>query len=222
MGKLHVSAVLVGLVLVVTGCQNKLHDENLQLHAQNRELQAQLSDAQGRLRQAPDPNETAAMRQQLADRDQKIKDLESRLREPTPGVSAPGIEGIETKYDAKAGTLTVTLPGDVLFESGQATIKSSAKATLDKVANALKKDYAGKPVYIDGHTDTDPINRTKEKWADNWDLAAERAHAVLAYLKGQNVDEKSFVLRSFGPYHPKANKSASRRVEIVVAVGSMQ
>ena len=220
MGKLHIRAVsagLVGLVAVLAaGCQSKLHDENLKLHAQNRELQGRLSDAQSRV---ADPAEAAAMRQQLAERDAKIHDLESQLRQPTAGVSAPGIEGIETKYDPKAGTMTVTLPGDVLFESGQATVKGSAKATLDKVAAALKKDYSGKRIYIDGHTDTDPINKTKDKWSDNWDLSAERAHAVFAYLKGQGVDDKNLVLRAYGPNLPRANKSASRRVEIVVVTG---
>ena len=37
--------LVAGLSLVsAMGCQNKVHDENLQLHQQNRELQSQLSD----------------------------------------------------------------------------------------------------------------------------------------------------------------------------------
>ena len=37
------------------------------------------------------------------------------------------------------GTLTVNVPGDVLFASGKADLKDTAKSTLSKIANAAKK-----------------------------------------------------------------------------------
>ena len=72
---------------------------------------------------------------------------------------------------------------------------------------------------MDGHTDSDPITRTKDQWEDNWDLAAARANAVRRDLTAHGVNPKNVDLRSFGPNHPKAKKEASRRVEIVVMVG---
>ena len=57
-----------------------------------------------------------------------------------------------------------TFPGDVLFAPGKADLKESAKATLNKIANAVKKDYGGKRLLVQGYTDRDPIARTKDKW----------------------------------------------------------
>ena len=85
------------------------------------------------------------------------------------------LAGIEVTKDEKAGTVTVNVPGDVLFLSGQAELKESAKGTLNKVVSALKKDYAGKHILVQGYTDKDPISRTKDKWTDNLDLSAARA-----------------------------------------------
>jgi chemotaxis protein MotB len=204
-------------VLLAMGCQNKVAEENKRLWQQNRELQSRLSESETRLRSAPDPNELATMQQELAARDQKIAELEASLRQPSQG-SDPGISGIETSYDPAAGTMTVNLPGDVLFDSGKATLKQSSKSTLDKIVQALKSDYAGKQVYVDGHTDKDPINKTKGQWEDNLDLSANRAMAVARYLTSQGVDADLVAIRGFGEHHPKGNKAQSRRVEIVVQV----
>src|SRR2546421_9984245 len=116
--------LLSGISLVAgLGCQNKVHDDNIALYNQNRELQAQLTDKDERLRAAPDPAQLATMQHDLADRDAKINELRANLNKPTAGAAAtdPSLAGIETTYDAKAGTLTVNLPGDVLFDAGKAT-----------------------------------------------------------------------------------------------------
>lgn len=214
---------LLALVsLVGFGCQNKLHDENIALHRQNRELQTQLTESQDRVRTAPDPNQYAQMQQELAARDQKIADLEAQLRQPAPGQNAAkgdmsGLEGIEVTRDDRAGTVTVRVPGDVLFDSGKATLKDSARSTLNKIAAALKKDYGGKKTFIVGHTDSDPIQKTKGIWDDNLDLSAARARAVHKYLVDQGVNPKLLGMRALSDTDPRQNKSQSRRVEIVVS-----
>lgn len=215
---------LASLAVLATGCQNKLHDENMSLHDQNNKLQAELTDArskladaESRLQKAPDPASLSQMQQ-------RINELEAQLK-ATPASAAggaasadPNLAGIEATYDKARGTLTVNLPGEVLFDVGKATLKPSAGATLDKIASAIKKDYGSKTVYVDGHTDAKPIVKTKDQWSDNWDLGAARANAVRNYLVGKGVDSKKLNLRSFGPNKPKATDNASRRVEIVVQV----
>ena len=214
-------------LLAATGCQNKLHDDNLALHDQNNKLQAdlndtrsKLSDTETRLSQAPDP----ATLNQLQGR---VNELETQLKQSTeqaaaspaaPAPADPNLAGIEATYDKSRGTLTVNLPGEVLFDKGKAVLKTSAHKTLDKIVSAIKKDYATKTIFVDGHTDADPITRTKDQWEDNWDLAAARANAVRKYLTSHGVDPKKVDMRSFGPNRPKKNKDASRRVEIVVQV----
>jgi len=223
MNSLRLGTFLLGAItLFATGCQNKLQDENAQLYDQNKRLQgdlddarARLSDTEGRLAKAPDATSVSQMQSRIAE-------LESQLKAAPAGGAAnndPAMAGIEATYDKARGTLTVNLPGEVLFESGKAVLKTSAHATLDKIAAAIKKDYSSKTVYIDGHTDADPITKTKDTWEDNWDLAAARANAVRRYLSTHGVDQKVMNLRAFGPNHPKGGKPTSRRVEIVVQVG---
>ncbi len=225
MNGLRMGAILLtgAMAVMAGGCQNKLHDDNMSLHDQNRKLQADLNDTrdrlgdtESRLAKAPDPASVSQMQA-------RINELENQLKtQPTPGggtAADPGLAGVEATYDKARGTLTVNLPGEVLFEPGKAAIKTSANATLDKIVSAIKRDYAAKTIYVDGHTDSDPITRTKNTWEDNWDLAAARANAVRRYLTSHGVDSKKVDLRAFGPNRPKGQKAASRRVEIVVQVG---
>lgn len=211
--------VLIATGLLTVGCQNNMKKENDALWQQNRELQARLAESESKLRSAPDPAELQSMRDEIAKRDAEIADLKANLQKPAPGEArTPGLEGIDAHYDASAGTVTVAIPGSVLFDSGRAIVKPTAKSTLDKVASAIRKSYSGKRVYVDGHTDSDPIRRTKDAYDDNFDLAYERAHSVAAYLMTKGISEKNVVIRSYGINNPKGSKEASRRVEIVVKV----
>jgi outer membrane protein OmpA-like peptidoglycan-associated protein len=105
----------------------------------------------------------------------------------------------------------------VLFDAGRATLKDSSKATLNRIAATIKSRYPGKHVFVDGYTDSDPINKTKSMWRDNLDLSAARARAVADYLKGRGVEPANLEIRAFGSARPKPTKEASRRVELVVA-----
>lgn len=217
--KLSLFATLSLLSIFAVGCQNSMKKENDALWQQNRELQARLADAEARSGKAADPAEIQMMRDELAKRDAELAELKAQLqKQPASGEKTPGLEGIDARYDAAAGTITVAIPGNVLFDSGRAVLKPSAKSTLDKVAAAIKKSYAGKRVYVDGHTDSDPINRTKGQYDDNFDLAYERAHSVGKYLQTKGIAEKNLVFRSYGANNAKGSKEASRRVEIVVKV----
>jgi len=213
-----IALVVTLLGLSSVGCQSKLYDENVALHKQNRELQDKLNDSQNRLQQAPDPAQMAQMQRDLAASNAKIQELQAQLQQPAPGQPRDsGLGGIEVTRDDRAGTLTVNLPGDVLFDSGKADLKTSARTTLDKVIAAIKKDYPGKKILVDGYSDTDPINRTRDKWEDNLDLSAARARSVAKYLVEHGMDTKTVGMRAFGDTKPKGTKPASRRVEIVVA-----
>ena len=213
--------VLVACAFSAGGCQNKLHDENEALWKQNRELQQQLSESQNRGKTASsDPNQVAQLQGEIQKRDDKIAELQAQLNKPAPNAppeESSLLQGIEVTKDPAAGTMTVNLPGDVLFASGSSDLKQTARSTLDKVVGAIKKDYSGKKVIVQGYTDTDPISRTKDKWKDNLDLSAERARAVKNYLSQQGIDTKNVGLQAFGDTLAKSNKEKSRRVEIVVS-----
>ena len=226
MSTLRIGAIVLGAIsLLAGGCQNKLHDDNMSLHDQNNKLQSELSenraklaDTEGRLQQAPNPAQLTQMQSRIQELEDQLKQTQATSNAAAGVKADPSMGGIEATYDKKRGTLTVNLPGEVLFDKGKATLKPTASATLDKIASAIKKDYKSKIIYVDGHTDSSPITRTKDQWEDNWDLGATRANAVRKYLVSKGVDPKYLDLRSFGPNKPKGTDNTSRRVEIVVQV----
>ncbi|HEX4795664.1 MAG TPA: OmpA family protein [Humisphaera sp.] len=204
--------LLVALALGVTGCQNKLYEDNQALREQNKELQSQLdskNSAPPQVVQTAPPQQAAVPVSQPMANDQA----------PPPKQAAqpkPDLGNLETTVDAKAGTTTVSLPGDLFFDPGQITIKDPAKQSLDKVAAALKKEYAGKQVRIEGYTDSDPI--VHSKWKSNQELSEKRAGAVRDYLVSKGVATSRIKVVGMGEAHPRSttNKSLNRRVEVVV------
>jgi chemotaxis protein MotB len=202
---------LVVLAGLAVGCQDqKLQDQNQQLTQTNKQLQDQVGKLQQQLAQSQ------RLQADLAQRDARIRQLEEQAK----ASKAPGLEGLETSYNAKSGELTVNLPGDILFDSGSVVLKKGSQATLNKIAAALQKEYAGKLVRVEGHTDTDRIVRSKSRWQDNLDLSLGRAAAVTRYLEKDGVDPKRVVTSGYGEYRPRESKARSRRVEIVVLTRS--
>ena len=130
------------------------------------------------------------------------------------GAGFAGISGVEVD-ESTPGEVTVRVPGDVLFGPGQTTLSKASKKTLAKVATALNENYAGRTVVVEGHTDRDPIK--KSKWASNEALSEARAQAVADYLAERGVDSGRLSTVGLGASQPRGkNKSKNRRVEIVV------
>ena len=163
---------------------------------------------------------------QLADRisqDQMtIEEYQRQIEElsKTPGDVTGFGEGYDVAFDPSAGTITVTLPNAILFDSGKAELKRATSTELDHIRSVLRDKYPGKQVDVVGHTDTDPIK--KSKWKDNWELSAQRALSVLRYLVKRGISEKDIQAVGCGESQPIASnanasgKAKNRRVEIVV------
>jgi flagellar motor protein MotB len=111
----------------------------------------------------------------------------------------------------------------VNYGSGKASLTPEGKQAMDRVALILNRDFAGRKVVVEGHTDSDPILRTKNLYNSNWELGMKRATEVVHYLEIKGVDSKRMSATSFGEQQPiadngsSAGKAKNRRVEIVVA-----
>lgn len=118
----------------------------------------------------------------------------------------------------RGGRVSIGVEDSVTFDSGSTTLKDTSHKVLRNVAGVLKNKFAGKRFYIEGHTDSDPLDKTKDKYRSNRHLSLERADAVARYLIQQGVDEKSIVVVGFGQHDPRdpKQKARNRRVEIVV------
>jgi len=105
---------------------------------------------------------------------------------------------------------------DVLFDTGQATLKPGAREKLAKVSGIVLA-HPGLSLEVEGHTDsvgTDDFNQS---------LSERRAESVKTYLTQQGIPSASIRVRGFGEAQPVAsNDSAAgrqqnRRVELIVS-----
>jgi chemotaxis protein MotB len=80
--------------------------------------------------------------------------------------------------------MVISLPGDVLFDSGRETLKKEGQQILLKVASVIKADPAllGRDYQVAGHTDNKPLQGGV--FRDNWGLSLMRAREVLLFLVG--------------------------------------
>jgi len=211
-------AMVFGLTAVLfasglTGCNKGIKAERDRLFAESQDLRSENSS----LKMALDSCESersslSAQSAQYRDENETLQQQLNQLatQQPTNGFeNIPGVTG-----GVSAGEVTARVEGDILFASGQVTLKSSAKKTLDQIAQVLNSQYAGQTIRIEGHTDSDPIR--KSKWKTNDRLSAERAMAVKTYLVSRGVNAKQMYIAGFGTNHQLGSKTQSRRVEIVV------
>lgn len=220
--------LLAGLGGTLLGCQNKVHDENVRLWQENREKQARLdeqrqmiTDLQERTTASPSGATAAAPTTQPSEVAQ-APIPQSPIEQPAASqASVPNerIGGFETTADPIKKTVTVTVPGDVLFDPGQATIRPEVKSSLDKIVAALRQKYPGNKIQVHGHTDADPIRRSK--WKSNQELSEARAAAVRNYLVSKGVEPNAIATVGHGASTPRSqSKAANRRVEITVMTAS--
>lgn len=134
-----------------------------------------------------------------------------------------GEVGVDVGMD-KYGNFVISIPAEVTFSSGKAELTKKGQEALKVVARVLLQEHKNGKYWIEGHTDTDPI--TKSKWESNRDLSVERAMAVLHYLvEDCDVPDDKCVVAGHGQYEPltpndsSAAKARNRRVEIVVHKG---
>lgn len=120
---------------------------------------------------------------------------------------------LETK-DTDRG-LVVTM-ADVLFDSGQYTLRPAAREKLAKLSGIVLA-HPGLHLAAEGHTDS-------TGGADfNQRLSVKRAEAVITYLGGQGVSQDALSAAGFGDTLPiaanntAAGRQQNRRVELIVS-----
>lgn len=137
--------------------------------------------------------------------------------------SLQGVEALKTELGAvqtDRGTV-VSLPGDVTFDFDKATIRDSARGTLDTLAELILAGGDGQ-ITIEGHTDfmgDDDYNKR---------LSEQRAEAVQAYLATKGVAEGRVRTIGLGELRPtapnarpdgtddEAGRQRNRRVEVIL------
>jgi outer membrane protein OmpA-like peptidoglycan-associated protein len=110
--------------------------------------------------------------------------------------------------------LVLTL-GDVLFETGSATLSSGAGRNMDRLVQFLT-DHPERMVQIDGFTDSIGAD------SYNQELSQHRADAVRYQLVSRGISSARISTQGYGKAYPVASNSESsgrqlnRRVEVVI------
>ena len=210
--------LLIGLVSLslLSGCTN-WEKKYQALLVEHENLKGQLDYERG---------EKGQLANRISQDQQTIEELQRQIEQQrkTPADASGFGDEYDVAFDPDAGTITVTLPNAILFDSGKATLKTATSRELDHIRSVLREKYNGKRIDVVGHTDTDPIRKTKDKWKDNWELSAERALTVTRYLIGRGIAEDNIRAvgcgesRPIAPNSTTSGKAKNRRVEIVVHI----
>jgi flagellar motor protein MotB len=213
--KFRTFVVLVTVLsaLPLSGCASRYQDLLKDRDQQIRELQ-------GNVAQLKAANEDLERQKSAAAAEAPKNDAKAQpaANDSQLGELRRELDGTDVRY--VRGHISIGIEDSVTFDSGSVALKDSSHKILQKVASVLRSKYPENRIYVEGHTDSDPIQKTKDKYRSNRHLSAERADAVAAYLIEHGVPEQRIVVVGFGQYDPKVqgagSKARNRRVEIVV------
>ncbi|MDA1195047.1 MAG: OmpA family protein [Planctomycetota bacterium] len=145
------------------------------------------------------------------------RDLQQRL-------SSLGVRELSVEIRREAGgeeRVAIVLPD--AFPSGKATLADNASAVqaVVRVGQLIDQHYKSSLVRVEGHTDSDPLVKTKPIWGTNENLSNARAKAVAALLANAGVGDVSTAglgaSRPLALGNSKQAKARNRRVEIFIS-----
>ena len=122
------------------------------------------------------------------------------------------------------GMLRVDMVDEILFDSGEATVKRAGQEILARIGEVLKK-AEDRQVVVQGHTDNVQIvGRLADRFPTNWELSAARAVNVARFLQeAVGMDPSRLGAAGFSEYRPRADngtedgRQLNRRIEILLA-----
>jgi chemotaxis protein MotB len=178
--------------------------------------------------------EVSSTKASLAEQQKALAEYEARAKQLE--LIKARFEKLKSKLDAltklglavnvRHNRMVISLPGDVLFDSGRETLKQDGKDILMKVAEVIKADpqLLSRDYAVSGHTDNKPFKGGPFK--DNMGLSLMRAREVLTFLvdpeKGGGMPSEHWSAAGFADTDPIApndtdeGRQKNRRCEVIV------
>jgi len=126
------------------------------------------------------------------------------------------LEAIAVERDQRG--VVISMGDDVLFDSGSAVLKQSARPILAMIATLIRKSQ--RAIVVEGHTDNMPLNHPR--YASNLELSTARAASTYAYLTSEeSIRPEQMSAAGYGEYRPLASnatpegRARNRRVDIL-------
>lgn len=246
--------LLLVLSVLVAGCGPSQEEWEAKLREIN-SLQAQLeTERQARQKAQDDYEKAKAEVNQLGERLRQagvdVQQLNASLAEQRKALEefkrrAEQLEAIRKRFEllrqkleslvrlglsvsVRNNRMVISMPGDVLFDSGRIDLKPEGKRILAQVAEVIRSDAQlnARTFQVAGHTDSRPLGGGPYK--DNWGLSVMRAREVLLFLispiekDGGGLSPMRWSAAGYGDTDPIAtndspeNMQKNRRVELVV------
>lgn len=234
------------LALTALGCGHSEEEWKRQLgkydqlqtscNAKEADLQKQLDDEKQKVADLEKQlkasgAEVSKMSSTLEDREKALAEYKARAKQ-LEAIKAR-FELLKKKLDEltklglavniRRNRMVISLPGDVLFDTGKDTLAKEGEEILKKVAAVIKNDrsLADRDYQVAGHTDNQPLAGGAFK--DNWGLSLMRARSVLLFLVNKGaMPTKHWSAAGFADTDPIANNAAkegqqkNRRCDLIV------
>jgi outer membrane protein OmpA-like peptidoglycan-associated protein len=175
-----------------------------QAAAQAQEAERERIAALERVRQAEEQRRSDAMAEQ--------QDAKRRLGAEVQRLQSQ-IADLKARESARGWILS--LGGDVLFESGQASLKPGGLRAVDQLAQYLRQ-HPGRDIVVEGFTDSVGSSEMNQR------LSEQRAQAVKRALLSRGVPESRVQTRGHGESYfiasndTAAGRQLNRRVEFIL------
>jgi outer membrane protein OmpA-like peptidoglycan-associated protein len=176
-------------------------------------LQAREQEAAKARAQADAARQQAEVEKQRADAERQQAQIAAENAQREAAELAAQLRDLQARQTDRGLVLTL---GDVLFDSGQATLKPGAASTIDRLAAFLGR-APDRSVAIEGHTDSVGTE------SYNLSLSENRASAVKAALVAKGIPADRVITVGKGEGQPvasndnSAGRQQNRRVEIIVS-----
>ena len=243
--------LLPALSLLAPGCGHNEEewqaqlDKYSRLEAEHKGLAKELEGAKAHVDELE--AKLKGMGVDIQERDKKLGALNASLEEQARALAeykarAHQLELIKARFEAlrrkldeltrlglavsiRHNRMVISLPGDVLFDSGRDTLKKDGQAILLKVAAVVKADdqLIKRDYQVAGHTDSKALQGGP--FHDNWGLSLMRAREVLLYLvgdKGGGLPLQHWSAAGFADTDPIASnenddgRQKNRRCDLIV------
>ncbi len=129
------------------------------------------------------------------------------------------LSSIRTSINQR-GLVIRLLTNKLVFASGSATVEPRVWPLLHEVAALILRAGIANPIRVEGNTDSVPV--TGGEFANNWELSAARATAVLEQFLQSGIPAARLSMAGYADQNPvapntsAAGRAANRRVDIVV------
>jgi chemotaxis protein MotB len=243
--------IVPALSILASGCGHSEEEWQAQLDKFNRlttEHQATMKELGDAKKKVDDlEKQLQAMGIDLQERDKKVSSLSASLEEQQRALAeykhrAHQLELIKARFETlkrkldeltrlglavniRHNRMVISLPGDVLFDSGKDTLKKEGQHILEKVASVIKADaqLLNRDYQVAGHTDSKALQGGP--FHDNWGLSLMRARGVLLFLtgdKGGGLPIQHWSAAGFSDTDPVASndtddgRQKNRRCDLIV------